>query len=310
MNGQFPENGVQCIVNSCLLPAATLLSDPPCYSCVITQIESGSTFANSQTACTTDPKARFAFNGDIGIILLSTHPFMQGSTPDAGVGDGGADGGLPPDDSPSLWVFPSTEFRAAAIRAPVDLGPVATGATQTTKLDVYCAILTTPATSAQRPYSGQYGGNGATSPDQWLNENVLQATQLNNWVASVSGARKRRAIIAGEYYTGPGIGGLTALNVASYNTLTQVLPLAMTPGYAPACTYCGTNPIVAAGGGSTLNQWSSYALLSDLAVPEVQSNTVTVTENSVTADLGGDGGPTAVPPSLYYGMRTVIRVRP
>ncbi|HSQ66477.1 MAG TPA: hypothetical protein VLM85_24820 [Polyangiaceae bacterium] len=298
MNGQFPENDLQCIINSCLGPGAALLSDPECYSCTITQIESGSTFANSQTQCTTNPLARFAFNGDVGIILLSTRPFLPASTP--------TDGGLPPDDAPALFVLPSTEYRAAAIRASVDL----TALPQLhTYADVYCAILTTPATSSQRPYSGQYGGGGGTSAEQWANENLLQAQQLTNWVKTVSGARKRRAIVAGEYYTGPGISGLTPLNVQSYNAMTQVIPLAMAPGYTPTCTYCGTNPIVAAGGGSFQNQWSSYALLSDLAVPETLSNTVIVTDPVVTTDAGADGGTLMVPPSLYYGMRTVIRVR-
>jgi hypothetical protein len=316
MNGQVPENATQCIVSNCLTEGIQLIGDPACYSCGITQLESGSTFSATQNACTTDPLARYAFNGDTGILLFSTHPFMGGTPPgDAGAGDGGAtdggtDAGLPADDSPALYVFPSTEYRAAVIRAPVDLSG---GSGLSTKVDIYCAILTTPATGAERPYTGNYGGTATADPDKWLNENILQAQQLTTYVKAVSGARKRRAIIAGDYYTGPAIGNLQALNQASYDTLSPVLPLATAPDYTPLCTFCGDNPLVAAAGENTANIWSSFSLLSDLAVPEVVGNSVIVKELTATAnltDFGIDGGSLAVPPSFYYGMRTVVRVRP
>ncbi len=304
-NGQLPENATPCVVNNCLNEGIQLIAAPACYSCSVTQIESGVTFATTQSSCTTNPLARYAFNGNNGIILLSTHPFLSGTQT-----DGGVDGGLPSDDAPALFVFPSSEFRAGVIRAPVDLSA---GSGTSTKLDVYCAILTTPATSTERPYTGNYGGNGATDPDKWLNENILQATQLTNYVKAVSGARKRRAVIAGDFYAGPAIGNLQALNQTSYDTLTQVLPLAMAPDYTPACTFCGDNPLVAGGGQSTAALWSSYALLSDLAVPEVQSNTVIIKELTAStnpAAFGLEAGTLPIPPSFYYGMRTVVRVRP
>ena len=305
-NGAVRENGLQCVVKSCLAEGVQLIADDACYSCNITQLESGATFANTHTACTTNPQARFAFNGDTGVVLLSTRPFLNAAPTDGGV----PDGGLPPDDATALYVFPSTEFRAGVIRAPVDLSA---GGGFSTKLDVYCAILTTPATSNQRPYTGQYGGGGTTYPAQWLNENTLQAKRLGEYVKAVSGARKRRAIIAGDFYAGPGGGNLQALNQVSYDTLTQVLPLAVAPDYTPACNFCGTNPLVAFGGQTTASSWSSYALLSDLAVPEVLSNAVILKELTATTDPGAfgfDAGTLAIPPSFYYGMRTVVRVRP
>ncbi len=305
-NGTLPENATPCVVNNCINQGAQLIADPACYSCNVTQIESGVTFADTQTACTTNPLARFAFNGNNGVILLSTHPFLGASASDAGV----ADGGLPADDAPGLYVFPSTEYRAAVIRAPVDLSA---GTTLSTKVDVYCALLTTPATSAIRPYSGNYGGSGATDPDRWLNENILQAKQLGDYVKAVSGARKRRAIVAGEFYAGPAIGNLQGLNQASYDTLTQVLPLAMAPAYTPSCTLCGDNPLVAGAGQNNEAIWSSYSLLSNLAVPEVQSNTVILKELTATTDpsaFGLEAGTLPIPASFYYGMRTVVRVRP
>ena len=264
------------------------------------------TFGNTQTACTTNPIARYAFNGNNGVLLLSTRPFLSGTASDAGV----SDGGLPFDDGPGIVVFPSTEFRAAMVRAPVDL---TAGSGLATKLDVYCAILTTPATSAERPYTGNYGGGGATDADEWLNENILQATQLTTYVKAVSGARKRRAIVAGDFYTGPAIGNLQALNQASYDTLSPILPLAIAPDYTPACTFCGSNPLVAGAGNPTANTWSSFSLLSDLAVPEVQSNSVILQALTATTDpsaFGLDAGTLAIPASFYYGMRTVVRVRP
>lgn len=307
MNGQLVENATQCVVSHCLNEGIQLIADGGCYSCAITQTESGVTFADAQTACTTNPLARYAFGGDLGIMLLSTHPFLGGSQ-----GDGGApDGGLPPDDAPGVWVFPSTEYRAAVIRAPVDLSA---GTNLSTKLDVYCAILTTPATGAERPYTGTYGGNGTTSAEQWLNENLLQANQLVGYVTSTSGARKRRAVVAGDYYTGPALGNLQALNQQSYDLLTKSLPLALAPGYTPACTLCGDNPLVNAAGSSNENIWSSYSLLNGLAVSEVQSNAVVLKELTATTNLsefGSDAGSSLqIPPSFYYGMRTVVRVRP
>ena len=100
----------------------------------------------------------------------------------------------------------------------------------------------------------------------------------------------------------------------SYNVLSPILPLAMAPSYTPECTFCGTNPLVAAAGDTTSKSWSSYSLLSNLAVPEVQSNTVILKELTATADPSefgiADAGTLAIPASFYYGMRTVIRVRP
>ncbi len=305
-NGTLIENATPCVVNNCLTQGAQLIADTACYSCTVTQVESGVTFANTHNACTTDPKARYAFNGNNGIMLLSTRPFLSGTSSDAGV----PDGGIPSDDAPALYVFPSTEYRAGVIRAPVD---ITAGSGVSTKIDVYCAILTTPATSNERPYVGNYGGTGTTSAEQWLNENILQGKQLGAYVKAVSGARKRRAIIAGDFYAGPAIGSLQGLNTTAYDTLTQVLPLAMAPDYTPACTFCGDNPLVTGAGESTAAIWSSYSLLSDLAVPEVQSNTVILKELTASTDpsvFGFDAGQLAIPPSFYYGMRTVVRVRP
>ena len=68
----------------------------------------------------------------------------------------------------------------------------------------------------------------------------------------------------------------------------------------------------AAGSGNE-SIWSSYALLNGLAVPEVQSNSVILKELTATTNLsefGGDAGTLQIPASFYYGMRTVVRVRP
>lgn len=315
LTGQLPDSAAgQCIAANCIGAFAPLFSDLSCYECVITQVESGVSFADTKTRCSTDPKARYAFDGGIGILMLSTRQFINsGTNVDAGAPDGGADGGAPPpsDNGPALIVFPSSEYRAAAIRVPVDLGA---GSAVSSKLDVYCAILTTPATSAQRPYTGQYGGNGADSTAQWLNENILQAKQLNAYVQATSQSRKRRAIIAGDFYSGPALGDLQALNQPAYDTLVKVLPLAIAPDYTPACTFCGDNPLVSAGGPPLSTKlWSSYALLSDIAQTEVQDNTVIVKELTAktnTNPLVPDAGVSPVPPSAYYGMRTTIRVRP
>jgi hypothetical protein len=306
-NGQITENATPCVVGNCIGQGANLLSAPSCYVCAVDQLESGSTFANAKTACTTNPLARYSFNGGSGVIMLSTHPFMNGGSGDAGA----PDGGLPPDDSPGYYVFPATEFRAGVIRAPVDIG---NGTGNSTKLDVYCALLTTPSTSAERPYSGQYGNGASSSSDQWVAEQTLQATKLDAFVKATSGARKRRAIVAGDYYAGVTTGNLQPLNQPTYDTLSPVLPLALGVNATPQCTFCGTNPLVAAAGEPNAAIWSSYSLLSDLAVPETQSNAVVVTDLTASTNptvFGiGDGGTIAIPPSFYYGMRTVIRVRP
>jgi hypothetical protein len=305
-NGQMHENATPCVVGNCFGQGAALLNNPSCYACALDQLESGLTFANVKSECTTNPLARYTFGGNSGVILLSTHAFMNGGS-DAGT----PDGGLPSDDSPGYYVFPSTEYRAGFIRAPVDIG---SGVGNSTKLDIYCAIFTTPSTSAERPYSGLYGNGAPDSSSQWVEEQKYQAKQLDNFVKTTSGARKRRAIVLADTYAGGAIGNLQALNQPTYDTLTQVLPLALAVDQTPQCTFCGTNPIVAAAGDSNAAIWSSYALLSDLAVPETQSNTVIIKELTAQTDPSafgiGDGGLLPIPPSFYYGMRTVIRVRP
>ena len=306
-NGQMHENATPCVVGNCIGQGAALLNNPSCYACALDELESGATFSTAKSECTTNPLARYTFGGNSGVVLLSTHAFMNGGSGDAGT----PDGGLPSDDSPGYYVFPSTEYRAGFIRAPVDIG---SGTGNSTKLDVYCAIFTTPSTSAERPYSGLYGNGAPDSASQWVEEQKLQAKQLTTFVKATSGARKRRAIVLGDYYAASAIGNLQALNQPTYDILTQLLPLGLAVDQTPQCTFCGDNPIVAAAGDTTAAIWDSYALLSDLAVPETQSNTVIIKELTATTDPSafgiGDGGLLPIPPSFYYGMRTVIRVRP
>lgn len=300
-----------CISDNCLAETIAATSAPRCWDCALAHMFGRATFDATKTACETDPSARYAFDGTNGVVLLSRFPFD-------------------PSGAPEIVNLGATDFRVALIRAPIVVQD-----SPKTVVDAYCTVLTTPASGVTRPYVGPYGGDGRTctkdsdcktaSPDfekcspswgicvgaaeqQWKNELLLQVGKVADLVAAKSGAIRRRAVVMGDWYTGPQVGTLTALNVESFNALTARLPLASAEGYAPTCTFCADNPIQTPPGTTPTgtSTWSSYSVLGNIPVTDVRSNAVTLKTPSVTAA----GLAYKIPVSSYYGFRTVVRIRP
>lgn len=298
-----------CISDNCLAETIAATAVPRCWDCALVHMFGRATFDAAKTACETDPNARFSFGGANGVVMLSRYPF---------------------DGAPEVVNLGSTDFRVALVRAPIVVQD-----SPKTVVDAYCTVLTTPASGVTRPYVGPYGGDGRTcvtnadcktaAPDfeqcspswkicvgandqQWKNELLLQVGKVAGQVATKSAAIKRRAIVLGDWYTGPQVGTLTALNVESFNALTALMPLAAADGFTPTCTYCADNPIQTPPGTTPTgtSSWSSYGVLSGIPVTDVRSNLVTLKDPSVTVS----GLAYKIPVSSYYGFRTVVRIRP
>ncbi len=310
------DQAASCIASNCPVEAITLESDSPRgWDCGLVNFFGRASFADTQTACESNPLARYAFSGTNGILLLSRYPI---------------------DGTPDFISLGATDFRVTLMRAPVAIDV-------NTKVDAYCIVTTTPApASLTRPYVGDYGGYGGpgrtcasdsdcltkygetcdlagtktcqiASDQEWRNELLLQVGKVANHVAQLSGATKRRAIVLGDWYTGPQLGTLTALNVESYNALTALLPLAVSQGYNPLCTYCADNANTTPPGTqpTAASSWSTYGLLTNIPITDVESNAITLQDATVpVTDPTVDGGTYKVPVSPYYGFRTVVRIRP
>ncbi len=110
-----------CLTRNCvaqtlpLLTGSSLAQDKACYSCGFVQLESFASPDQTRAACTQDPRARFAWNGNTGTFLLSRYPVK----------------------SSEAWVLPFTEFRVIVARAEVTL-PAGES------VDVYCTSLNEP----------------------------------------------------------------------------------------------------------------------------------------------------------------------
>jgi hypothetical protein len=280
-NSTVQDQPAACLADKCGGEAVNLaLSAPRCWDCNTVQSFGRATFAATKTACETDPLARYAFGGANGVVVLSRFPF---------------------DGTPEVVNMGATDFRVALVRAPLLIDGGA-------KVDAYCTVLTTPATGVTRPYVGDYGGGGADTDTQWRNELLLQVGKVANQVATRSGALKKRAVVLGDWYTGPKVGTLTDLNVESYVALTAAMPLALVDGFTPQCTYCADNPIYAPPGTmpSGASYWSSYGVLSGIPVTDVRANEVILKKATIPVPMATYN----VPVSPYYGFRTVVRIRP
>jgi hypothetical protein len=296
-----------CISTNCLAEVIATTGTPRCWDCALTHFFGRASFDATKTACETDPTARYSFGGTNGVVLLSRFPF---------------------DGTPEFINLGTTDFRVALVRAPIVVQD-----SPKTVVDAYCTVLTTPASGVTRPYVGPYGISGRTctgdmdcdaslaescdtvkklcipqNDGQWRNELLLQVTKVANQVATRSGAIKRRAVVMGDWYTGPKVGSLTDLNVESFNALNARLPLASADGFTPTCTYCADNPILTPPGTTPTgtSTWSTYSVLSNVAATDVRSNQVILKDATVTVA----GQSYKVPVSPYYGFRSVVRIRP
>jgi hypothetical protein len=283
-----------CMTKSCGSAGAIQLmtgtpDDKACWSCLFTQLASGERISFIRSACSSNPNARFAFRGADGILMLSRRPIS----------------------SPEVWVLPATEWRVSIYRAPITLDNGA-------NLDAYCTVLTTPASSClTRPYTGQYGGDGKDCVEQWANELILQSGKLVNWVRAKSTALKTKAVIAGEFYSGPGLDDgaanvIKARHPSAYEKLAAAFALAVPEGYVPKCTFCADNPIVSPPGTPPAGEstWTTSVFLSNIPITMVRSAEITLRDPVVSVSVPGDAGTLMIPVSTYYGFRSVVGIEP
>lgn len=308
-NAKPDEKFKDCIMGCAstgLLPLITGNDDDKaCWSCIFTQSASYQPTAFTREKCATDPKARFVFNGNDGVMVLSKYPIKE----------------------PESWVLPATEWRASVLRAPIEFTPEdpTTSKTPANIVDLYCMVLTTPVTSCiTRPYTGQYGGEsggGATEcTAQWAAELKLQTEKMVAYVKSKS-SNPRRAFVAGDFYSGPGyytqpdnVEVLKEQQPDTFFLLTSNFAQGTPLNYTPQCTFCPpdnavlTPPGTPTTGSST---WTSNVFLYGFPVTLVQGAEIILKEGVV--DIGykdGDGGALLVPVSPYFGFRSIVRTYP
>lgn len=290
-----PGEGISaCMADKCtsvLLPLLIIGSedDKRCWGCMFQQLNGGKAIGDARTACSTDAKAKLTLDGQNGAMILSKYPIVASES----------------------YTLPATDFRVSVLRAVVTLQNNA-------EVDVYCADLTTPSTSCTtRPYTGQYGGTGTSCTDLWNNELILQSKKLGAWVTKKSGALKRRAFVAGEFYSGPGYNdGKTDVVKArvpdAYAALTSLFAPALPVDGMPFCTQCADNPWLTPPGSTPSGEstWTSTVFTSGLPITLVKKAEPTMKSATITYDPGMGGTTYLVPPSSYYGYRTVVRVEP
>lgn len=259
--------------------------DKACWSCMFTHLASYASFDATKQACENDPKARFAFNGANGVVLLSKYKVTNAER----------------------WVLPATEYRVVVIRAPITL-------TNDADVDVYCTVLTTPADSVSRPYTGAYGGGATSAKDAWKNELLLQTNKLIAYVKLKSTSVGRKAVILGDFYTGPqnSTSKLSAVNVESFNNLIKGFGLGVTNDFAqkPSCTFCADNPLVAGGSTQVQNTWTSNIFLGGIAESAVKSTDVNMKDAVVDLSKATPPIKNDTPLSSYYGLQSVITIKP
>lgn len=189
------------------------LDQKRCFDCIVYNVASQASYAQSRLSCTTDLRPPFAHGGQNPSMVLSRYPLAQQET----------------------YVFPATGYRRTILRSVVQLQ-------QGSTVDFYCAQLSSSLVKANLPYTGSYGeGEGG-----WAAEQLLQAQRLVDWVKQKSAGRQ--AIIAGDWhasaqYTRAGADGgvetlVTALNPETIDALRAGFVEATAPGFVPSCTFC------------------------------------------------------------------------
>ena len=292
-NSSLPADGTSsaCIKSKCLSKVLPLFSagGGGCWTCVLSNLFGYESIGYIRNACTTDPTAVLAFRGATGVQILSRYPI----------------------NAPETLVVPSTEFRGAHLRAPVQLP-------NGTTIDVYCTDLTTVQSDClTRPYTGQYASGASDCKTAWANEQKLQIQKLVGWVKAKSGTLKRRTFIAGEFGVGAAFDdgnmadALTAVSPMNYPLLSAPFSAATPPGYTPKCTSCNTNPwVVGVGGVATgSSTWTSNIFMQDIPEIDVKSTSIFFTEPTITY-TNPVNMLTMMTLSEYYGMRSLVRIAP
>ena len=203
-----------CLSSHCAVKLAPLFagneSQQRCFDCIADTVTSDMTYAQSKTACTTDPGPAIAFEGQNPSMILSRYPLAK----------------------TDVLVLPSTNFRRTVLYAQVQLQ-------QGTTVDFYCGQLSSPLLDADLPYTGAYSnGDIAHGYDQ---EQILQTNKLIAWVKQKSG--NRPAIVTGDWHSSVafsqnGTKVIDDLNPDTINALRGAFSQASPPSWVPTCTYC------------------------------------------------------------------------
>jgi hypothetical protein len=283
------EDALTCLMGACYKAFQPLLSPSQpkgqaCLMCVEVQLASyGSTHtmrARCANPASPDPKARFAFDGEPGLVVLSHYPI----------------------DGASLRLLPSTSWQRAVLRAPVLLP-------NGVPMDFYCTSLSEFPQPALIPYTGPYG-NGQTGEAAVVEEALLQVSRVAGFVADESAGA--RPIVAGEFYAGPAyaLAGQAVLEEKRpdvYAALIAAFQPLVPAGYQPACTLCAANPVLGSPdlGGPT-GSWTTHIVGSGVLVGSAVSTSVTFADPALDATVNGQT--VTLPVSPHYGLRSVLRV--
>ncbi len=273
-----------CLINRCVSTLLPLAYGSPkharCFACLLYTLSGYASFEQTLEACEQDPRAGYAFGGQNGQIVLSSFPLGEGET----------------------WTLPSTSWRVSVARVPVHPleGP---------PFDVYCTVMGNAARPlGTQPYTGQYGDGPFENP--WTNEAYLQNQKLLSFVRSRSGPTP--AVVAGEFYTGPGYeeGGLQRLEPVApevFDLLSSSFGLGVSPNHVPACTNCAENVLV--GGAPETSTWISHIFLSGIPRAAILRTDRTFLTANVPIDVGGSDV-VMTPPSPRFGLLSTIEFRP
>ena len=279
--------GANCVADRCTEQGMPLVLDPAqhaCWICALTQMAAEETTEYVREACTEDPDARFAYQGSVGLVVLSKYA----------IGDA------------KSWLLPSTGWQRGVLHAPIE---VPNGV----PLDFYCSDLTVPEKGVLFPYVGHYGGDSKGN-DLWTAEQLLQAQRLVKIINENTGDSGARVVLGITAYAGPEFmqgetQTLAAQSPEVYDTLTAAFSPLVPPGYEPSCTQCIDNPVFTGLGSDdapSADAWTSHLLGRGILPEAVKATDVTFSE--AVYDVVAPEGTRMVPPSSQYGLRSVLRI--
>ncbi len=178
MSGTLNQS-TSCLANACVQPIFPIYGTA-CLNCIVYYLTSLQPISAANTACTQDDHTPFAYLGQTPSMILSHHPFVDGGSQNA------------------AYILPSTGFRRAVLKAQVQLED------GKTKLDFFCAHLSSPGLNGLLPYTGAYGGDAGGN--KWENEQDLQVKEVVDWIQQEAKRDQVPAIIAGDFQTTVGCG--------------------------------------------------------------------------------------------------------
>jgi len=284
--GQGEDGGIEttaCLSEQCigflLAPLAQSEDQQRCATCLVFAMLDGSAIRDVRQACTTDPHAGLAFGGKSGVMLLSKLPIQD----------------------VSHRALPSWVWRASVTAATVELptGQLA---------DLYCTQLSTSERPPPFRYLGPYGDGPLGDQHPWTNESLLQSRQVREFVRQRSGPRP--SLVVGAIESGLECPGcqppLEAFGPEVLLDMLTGLGLGTASDYHSQCLECADNPLRQLFSHSDVSLWTDHILLRGVTRQDVLSTTRTFDTASMAISM--DDAIVEIPPSLHYGLRSVVRI--